>query len=94
MEGIRSGLFRGGVRGRPRGSTRLLDGVEVDAAFEGLVVTGGPNFTSKLKPSWHSSRTSPSGSSRSTARAACVQRYKLVQKKQRPMTPSRRWREI
>ena len=69
MEGIRSGLFRGGVRGRPRGSTPRLDGVEVDAAFEGLVVTGGPNFTSSEKPSWHSSRTSLSGSSRSTARA-------------------------
>ena len=53
MEGIRSGLFRGGVRGRPRGSTPRLDGVEVDAAFEGLVVTGGPNFTSREKPSWH-----------------------------------------
>ena len=51
MEGIRSGLFRGGVRGRPRGSTPRLDGVEVDAAFEGLVVTGGPNFTSSEKPS-------------------------------------------
>ena len=34
-KGIRSGLFRGGVRGRPRGSTPLLDGVGVDAAFGG-----------------------------------------------------------
>ena len=41
----------------------------VDAAFEGLVVTGAPNLTSREKPSWHSSRTSASDSSRSTARA-------------------------
>ena len=54
MEGIRPGLFRGGVRGRPRGSTRVLDGVGVGpdvAAVAGEDVTGAPNFTSSEKPS-------------------------------------------
>ena len=50
-----AGLFRGGVRGRPRGP--LLArwrgvGPDVAAACE-EDVTGGPNFTSREKPSWH-----------------------------------------
>ena len=52
MEGIRSGLFRGGVRGRPRGSTPLLDGVGLGPTSRRrreLDVTGGSELHEQRK---------------------------------------------